>query len=129
MRRIIPWLVVGLVTGAVAAGGGFAAERSVRLSDRVENLLVRAKIMPDRNKALYDASALSAIISMRLDLGWIKQVEQVDVAGPEQDYAWTRSEDPAAVRVIREIDQRAMQQDLFGTMQGNPTRLIGVAER
>jgi hypothetical protein len=85
------------------------------------------QIMPDRNKALYDASALSAIISMRLDLGWIKQVEHVTVAGPEQDYAWTRSEDPAAVRVIREIDQRAMQQDLFGTMQGNPTRLIGAA--
>jgi hypothetical protein len=85
--------------------------------------------MPDRNKALYDASALSAIISMRLDLGWIKQVEHVTVAGPDQDYAWTRSDDPSTVRVIRDIDQRAMQRDLFDTMQGNPTRLIGAAER
>ncbi len=86
------------------------------------------QIMPERNKALYDASALSAIISMRLDLGWIKEVEHVTVAGPEQDYAWTRSDEPGTVRVIREIDQRAMQRDLFGTMQGNPTRLIGVAK-
>lgn len=87
------------------------------------------QIMPDRNKALYDASALSAIISMRLDLGWIKQVEHVTVAGPDQDYAWTRSDESSTVRVIREIDQRAMQRDLFDTMQGNPIRLIGVAER
>ena len=64
---------------------------------------------------------------MRLDLGWIKQVEHVTVAGPEQDYAWTRSDEPGTVRVIREIDQRAMQRDLFGSMQGNPTRLIGAA--
>lgn len=85
------------------------------------------QIMPERNKALYDASALSAIISMRLDLGWIKEVEHVTVAGPEQDYGWTRSDEPDPVRVIREIDQRAMQRDLFATMQGNPTRLIGVA--
>jgi hypothetical protein len=87
------------------------------------------QIVPDRNKALYDASALSAIISLRLDLGWIKQVERVAVAGPEQDYAWTRSDDPDAVRVIRDIGQRAMQRDLFDTMKGNPTRLIGVAQR
>ncbi len=87
------------------------------------------QIMPDRNKALYDAAALSAIISMRLDLGWIKQVEHVTVAGPEQDDAWTRSDEPGMVRVIRDIDQRAMQRDLFDTMRSNPTRLIGVAER
>jgi hypothetical protein len=87
------------------------------------------QIMPERNKALYDASALSAIISMRRDLGWIKEVEHITVAGPEQDYGWTRSDESGTVRVIREIEQRAMQRDLFGTMQGNPTRLIGVAER
>ena len=43
--------------------------------------------------------------------------------------ASARSDDSSMVRVIREIDQRAMQRDLFGIMQGNPTRLIGVAER
>lgn len=87
------------------------------------------QIMPDRNKALYDASTLSAIISMRLDLDWIKEVEHVTVGGPDQDYAWTRRDDPGTVRVIREIDQRVMQRDLFDTMQGKPTRLIGVAQR
>jgi len=87
------------------------------------------QIMPDRNKALYDAATLSAIISERLGLGWVKQTEWVTVAGPDREYVWTRSEAPTAVRVIREIDQRAMQRDLFDTMQGKATRLIGVAER
>jgi hypothetical protein len=87
------------------------------------------QIMPDKHKALYDASTLSSIISLRLDLGWIKEVERVVIAGPDQDYAWTRSEDPNAVHVIREIDQQAMQRDLFDTMKGKPTRLIGVVDR
>ena len=87
------------------------------------------QIMPDKHKALYDASTLSSIISLRLDLGWIKEVERVVIAGPDQDYAWTRSEDPHAVHVIREIDQQAMQRDLFGTMKSKPTRLIESVDR
>jgi hypothetical protein len=84
------------------------------------------QIVPAKHKALYDASTLSAIISMRLDLGWIKKVEKVTVAGPDQQYTWTRSDDLDAVRVIREIDQQAMQRDLFDSMKGKRTRLIGV---
>jgi hypothetical protein len=87
------------------------------------------RIVPAKRKALYDATALSSIISMRLGLDWIKKVERITVAGPDRQYAWTRSEDPDAVRVIREIDQKAMQRDLFDTMKGKPTRLIGVALR
>jgi inosine-uridine nucleoside N-ribohydrolase len=87
------------------------------------------QIMPERNKALYDAATLSAIISERLGLGWVKQTEWVSVAGPDRGYIWTRSEAPTAVRVIREIDHRAMQRDLFDTMQGKATRLIGVANQ
>ncbi len=87
------------------------------------------EIMPAKHKALYDASTLSSIISMRLDLGWIKEVERVDVAGPDEEYAWTRSENPQAVHVIREIDQQAMRQDLFDSMKGKPTRLLGVVDR
>jgi hypothetical protein len=133
-----PWSMVvvahsGLTTWIVPAPVGARVAMDKRTEGHLyaDNPLGQylKQIMPDRNKALYDASALSAIISMRLELGWIKQVEQVDVAGPDHDYAWTRSEDPAAVRVIRDIDQRAMQRDLFDSMQGNPTRLIGVAER
>jgi hypothetical protein len=84
------------------------------------------QIVPAKHKALYDASALSSIISMQLDLGWIKAVENVTVAGPDGQYAWTHSDDPNAVHVIREIDQHAMQRDLFDTMKDKPTRLIGV---
>ena len=87
------------------------------------------QLVPAKHKALYDASTLSSIISLRLDLGWIKEVERVDVAGPDQDYAWTRSDDPNALHVIREIDQQAMQRDLFDTMKSKPTRLIESMDR
>jgi hypothetical protein len=87
------------------------------------------QLVPAKHKALYDASTLSSIISLRLDLGWIKEVERVTIAGPDQEYAWTPSDDPNAVHVIREIDQQAMQRDLFDTMKGKPTRLIGVTDR
>ena len=86
------------------------------------------QIVPAKHKPLFDASTLSAIISLRLDLGWIKEVENITVAGPDGQYAWTRSEDPRAVRVIREIDQQAMQRDLFDTMKGKRTQLVGVPE-
>jgi len=81
-------------------------------------------IVPAKNKALFDPSCLSAIISERLGLGWIKQSEPVVVAGPQEGYRWTRTDQPTAVRVIRQIDQKAMQLDLFNTMKGRPTRLL-----
>ncbi len=87
------------------------------------------QIVPAKHKALYDASTLSAIISMRLRPGLDQRSGTRLVAGPDQQYAWTRSDDPDAVHVIREIDQQAMQRDLFDTMKGKPTRLIGVQDR
>jgi len=83
-------------------------------------------IVPAGNKPLFDPSCLSAIISERLGLGWVRETEWVTVVGPEADYAWTRSEEPTAVRVIREIDQEAMKQDIFQTMKGSPAKLVGV---
>ncbi|MBN1420860.1 MAG: PKD domain-containing protein [Planctomycetes bacterium] len=83
------------------------------------------QIVPARPKPLFDPSCLSAVISLRLDLGWIEEVERVTVGGPDAGYAWTRSDAPDAVRVIRRIDQRAMRRDLFDTMDGKPTRLAG----
>jgi PKD repeat protein len=86
-------------------------------------------IMPARNKALYDASCLSSIISDHLGLGWVKKTEPVIVAGSENGYRWSRTEQPTPVQVIREIDQQAMQQDLFESMNGRPTRLLGRGTR
>jgi hypothetical protein len=85
------------------------------------------EIMPARHKALYDASCLSAIISERLGLGWVKEAEWVTVGGPAEEYGWANSAVPTSVRVIRQIDQQAMRDDLFQTMKGQPTRLLGVA--
>jgi chitodextrinase len=86
-------------------------------------------IVPAGNKPLFDPSCLSAIISERLGLGWVKATEWVTVAGPDEDYAWTRSEEPTSVRVIREIGQEAMKQDIFRTIKGSPTKLVGVPAR
>ncbi len=81
-------------------------------------------IVPAHNKPLFDASCLSAIISEHLDLHWVKQTEPVVVGGPEDGYRWTRTDQPTTVRVIRQIDQKAMQQDLFDSMKGRPTPLL-----
>ena len=85
-------------------------------------------IVPDGNKALYDPACLSVIISERLGLGWVKETEFVTVAGPQQGYRWTKTDAPTNVRVIRQIDQKAMQLDIFNTMKSKPTSMMGVAK-
>ncbi|UCG59909.1 MAG: PKD domain-containing protein [Phycisphaerales bacterium] len=87
------------------------------------------KIVPARSKPLFDPSCLSAIISRRLNLGWIKETEPVTVAGPDDGYRWSKTERPTNVRVIRQIDQEAMKLDIFNTMKGNKRRLIGTPVR
>ncbi|HUT33463.1 MAG TPA: PKD domain-containing protein [Planctomycetota bacterium] len=83
------------------------------------------KIVPKHSKSLYDPSCLSAIISMRLGLGWVKESEPVTVGGPKEGYRWTKTNEPTPVRVIRQIDQEAMKRDVFDTMKGRPTRVKG----
>lgn len=83
------------------------------------------KIVPARNKPLFDPSCLAAIISQRLRLGWVKQTEPVLVAGPKKGYRWSVTDGPTTVRVIRQIDQKAMQLDIFNTMKGKKQHLIG----
>lgn len=85
------------------------------------------KIVPARNKPLFDPACLAAIISQRLDLGWVKESEPVVVAGPKNNYRWTRSEEPTTVRVIRQIDQQAMKEDIFNTMKGKKQGLVGTS--
>ena len=87
------------------------------------------KIVPARNKPLFDPSCLSAIISERLGLGWVKQTEPVTVAGPAEGYRWTKADAPTTVRVIRQIDQEAMKRDIFNTMKGKATPLVGAKLR
>ena len=83
------------------------------------------KITPAHNKPLFDPSCLSAIISKRLRLGWIKQTQPVLVAGPQKDYRWSITDGPTSVLIIRQIDEKAMQLDIFNTMKGKKRQLIG----
>lgn len=85
------------------------------------------KIVPARSKPLFDPSCLAAIISQRLRLGWIKQTEPVLVAGAKKGYRWSATDGPTSVRIIRQINQKAMQLDIFNTMKGKKQRLIGAA--
>jgi inosine-uridine nucleoside N-ribohydrolase len=87
------------------------------------------KIVPARNKPLFDPSCLSAIISMRLGLGWVKEAEPVTVGGPREGYRWRKTDRPTSVRVIRQIDQQAMKMDIFQTMKGKARCLIGVKRK
>jgi len=83
------------------------------------------KIVPPRKKPLFDPSALAAIISMHLNLGWVKSVERVCI-GVEDFHPFEKCDKPNAVRVIRKIDFQAMREDIFRTMSGRPRRLIGI---
>ena len=83
------------------------------------------RIVPARNKPLFDPSCLAAIISQRLRLGWIKQTQPILVAGPKKGYRWIVTGGPTTVRIIRQIDQKAMQMDIFNTMKNNKRQLIG----
>ena len=87
------------------------------------------KIVPAHNKPLFDPACLSAIISMRLKLGWVKETEPVVVGGPEIGYRWTKAKRATSVRVIRQIDQQAMKEDIFNTMKGKKQDLVGVPQR
>jgi hypothetical protein len=60
---------------------------------------------------------------MRLKLGWLKETEPVVVGGPDKGYRWTKTEQATRVRVIRQIDQQSMKEDIFGTMKGTKRRL------
>jgi PKD repeat protein len=81
------------------------------------------KIVPAHNKPLFDPACLSAIISMRLRLGWVKETEPIVVGGPDKGYRWTKTGGTTSVRVIRQIDQQAMKEDIFGSMKDAKRRL------
>ena len=133
-----PWSMVvvahsGLETWIVPAPVGGRIRMDVRKEADLyaDNPLGRylRKIVPKRSKSLYDPSCLSAIISLRLGLDWVKEAEPVTVGGPTQGYRWTKTDQPTAVRVIRQIDQEAMKRDVFDTLKGKPTRLISAPIR
>jgi chitodextrinase/inosine-uridine nucleoside N-ribohydrolase len=81
------------------------------------------KITPARDKPLYDPAVLSAIINLHRDQGWIHEVENVALGGPDERYRWRPADGPSNVKLIREIDQAAMKKDIFDTLKGKPTRL------
>ncbi len=123
----------GLETWILPApvGGRVRMDKRTEGDLYAENILGQylREITPARSKSLFDPACLSAIISERLGLGWVKETEPITVAGPDDGYKWIKTDDPTPVLVIREIDQEAMKTDIFDTMKGKATPLIGVPPR
>ncbi len=129
-----PWSMVvvgqsGLETWIVPApvGGRIRMDKRKEGGLYPENPLGHylRKITPNHSKSLYDPSCLAAIISMKLDLGWIKEIEPVRVQGPREGYRWVKAEGTSKVLVVRQIDQEAMKKDIFATLKGKCRSLIG----
>ena len=77
------------------------------------------KITPSRDKPLYDAATISAIIGMHLQANWVREIEYVQQHGVADGYTWEHTDSPTNIKVIREIDQAGMKRDLFDTLKGN----------
>ncbi len=77
-------------------------------------------------KSIHDVCVPAAIISDYNGLGWVKQTIPVQVNGPDQDYTWRHIEGPSNVRLIMDIDGKAMKNDLFNTLNGHPRELKGM---
>jgi len=83
------------------------------------------RIVPRRNKSLYDPTAISTVLAFHLGLGWVKRFEYVTFEDPTPPYRWKVSREATSTRVIREIDQEQMKEDLFSTLRGKPRPLVG----
>lgn len=77
-------------------------------------------------KSIHDVCVPAAIISDYKELGWVKHSIPVQVNGPDQNYTWRHIEGPSNVRLIMDIDGKAMKNDLFNTLNGHPEKLKGV---
>ena len=75
-------------------------------------------------KSIHDVCVPAMVISDYKELNWITKVEPVKVSGPDNDYQWQPADNTSAVRLIWDIDGKAMKADLFNTLNGHPTRLI-----
>ncbi|RYG37521.1 PKD domain-containing protein [bacterium] len=127
-----PWSIYvlarsGIETWIVTApvGGRVAVDKRTEGDLFANNPLGRylKEIAPPENKPLFDPACLSVIVSAHQKLGWVKGFKRVSVAEPSTGYLWKPSDGISDLRLIRDIDARAMQQDLFNTLKGHPTRL------
>lgn len=86
------------------------------------------QISPDRNAGWYDPTALAAVISKHANRNWFSNVEGVTVGDRYQDYRFASTTAPTSVRLIRNIDVDVMRNDIFETLNGRPTKLLGSSE-
>ncbi len=74
-------------------------------------------------KSLYDLTAISTVINNHLRLNWLTEVEDMKIADKDKAYQWEKTDDKSNVHVIWDIDEEAMKNDFFNTINGYPTKL------
>jgi len=74
------------------------------------------KITPAHNKSLFDVATISMVIGEQRHMDWLTEVEFSKLLGPEQNYFWDPTTEPTNLRVIRDIDEEAMKDDFFETI-------------
>jgi len=75
-------------------------------------------------KSLYDLSTISAVISEHLNLGWLTEVEDMNIADIDKIYTWQKTGEKSNVHIVWDIDEQAMKTDFFHTLNGNPRQLM-----
>ena len=75
-------------------------------------------------KSLYDLSTISAVISEFSGLGWLTKVEDMKIADVNKIYTWQKSDSKTNVHIVWDIDQEAMKEDFFNTINGKPRNLV-----
>ncbi len=74
-------------------------------------------------KSLYDLTTVSGVINDYLNLNWYQQIEDMDIANLDEEYAWKKIGGKSNIHVVWDIDEKAMKNDFFQTINGNPTKL------
>jgi len=104
------WVILESPTGA-----------SLRFDKRTEGSLYPKnplgdylkRITPAHNKSLFDVATISMVIGEQRHLNWLTEVEFAKVLGPDKNYFWDSTTEPANLRVVRDIDEESMKADFF----------------
>jgi len=72
----------------------------------------------------YDLTTISTVINNYLNLNWITEIEDMHIGGLDTNYAWIPIEGKSTVHIVKDIDEIAMKEDFYNTLNGNPTKLI-----
>ncbi len=87
-------------------------------------VLSRMNLYGNDKKSLYDLTTISTVINNYLGLNWITEIKDMQIGNKEENYIWKPVEGKSNIHVILDIDEEAMKNDFFNTLNENPTNLL-----